>query len=127
MIAGSAVALGAIEARDIDLPHIEFLGQAGTYGVAAWGLGHALNNAWLKYGGAMWGGIELYKRSIHWFATDEKKKILEAIEKAEAAARAALEKVKKAAAMKAAAGWPENAADPDEVVENGETVVEETA
>jgi len=122
--------LGAIEARDIDLPHIEFLGQAGTYGIAAWGLGHAINNPWLKYGGAMWGGIELYKRSIHWFATDEKKKILEAIDKAEAAAREALEKVKKAAALKAAGGWPENAADAadaNEVAENGETIVEETA
>jgi hypothetical protein len=41
---GAAGALGVAERMQVPLPHLSFLGKAGTYGVAAWIAGKATGN-----------------------------------------------------------------------------------
>lgn len=79
VVAGTAVGYAALSRR-VELPHLDFLGEAGTYAAAAWGAGHFLDNAPLKYIGAGLGAIELWKRGVVWFETDEQKKVREALE-----------------------------------------------
>jgi hypothetical protein len=79
VVAGTAIGYGALSRR-VELPHLDFLGEAGTYAAAAWAGGHLLNNAPLKYIGAGLGAIELWQRSVVWFETDEQKAVREALE-----------------------------------------------
>jgi len=46
---GAGALLGVLEARAVALPHIPFLGVAGTYGVALWFLGRQTGNKMLQH------------------------------------------------------------------------------
>ena len=46
-IVGGAV-LGLVEKSGVALPHLPYLGQAGTLGVAAWAIGRYMHSPWAE-------------------------------------------------------------------------------
>jgi hypothetical protein len=81
VVGATGLGYGALKGREINLPHIEFLGEAGTYGAGMFIGGHLIGSPTLKIAGGLLAGLELKERGEVWFETDRHKKIRLELEK----------------------------------------------
>jgi hypothetical protein len=74
----SAAAIGAIQGKGIDLPHIKQIGMAGTYGIGAWLAGRFLKSKTLSHVATGLLSVGAYEAVFTWLA---KKRLEEAAAK----------------------------------------------
>lgn len=118
VVAATGLGYGALKGREVNLPKIDVLGEAGTWGAGAFVGGHLLGVPALKLAGAMLGGFELMQRGERWFATKKHKKLLDELAKK----KAELEKTIKGLEDDEYYDLPPEMSDDDGVELSGEAV-----
>jgi len=61
---GAAGALGYAERTDMEIPHIEALGVAGTFGAVAFGIGHYFKNRFARHLATGFLSVAAYKLGV---------------------------------------------------------------